>query len=360
MEFVRDQKVDVVHYHTFYGIPSSVTTHLRNLGISQVYTSHDYQPVCPMINLIKYDQSICVDYQDGAGCARCCAAAPSSATVALRASAIGKGLQSIAPIKAAVKRVLAKHRNKVVSGDPAPVSDAKNYRLRREASLRALNENVDLVLFNSGITKRYFEQHGFSGRAIVEPVAHQGIPPLDAATVFPSAVRKPLQLGYIGGSHPQKGHPEMLQALARLSEQRDDWRLLICGPGANTVNVPSSLRRLVDVRGVLPAKTLFERFDVLLVPSYWPEPYGFVVPEALAKGKYVVASQMVGAAWEIQSDLLHAYRDMNHMIALLDMLLEQLPERKTSASIEGVSGFARHVDKVTKTYWETRQIRTVQ
>ena len=51
---------------------------------------------------------------------------------------------------------------------------------------------------------------------------------------------------------------------------------------------------------------LYARYDAVVVPSLWQEPFSLVVPEALAAGTAVVASRRVGAAewFEDGRDLL--------------------------------------------------------
>jgi glycosyltransferase involved in cell wall biosynthesis len=65
----------------------------------------------------------------------------------------------------------------------------------------------------------------------------------------------------------------------------------------------------IDDRGRYDRSDLnlvFESMDVLVVPSTWPETFGFVVVEALSFGLPVVCSDLVGASFLIEgiSELL--------------------------------------------------------
>lgn len=115
-----------------------------------------------------------------------------------------------------------------------------------------------------------------------------------------------LRLLYLGRLHPKKGIENLLAGLARLGGQSGPrWSLVIAGGGER--GYAASLGRLVAELGLSRQVTmagevsgeakreLFERSDVVVVPSY-TENFGMVVAEALAHGVPVIASR--GTPWQ--------------------------------------------------------------
>jgi len=111
---------------------------------------------------------------------------------------------------------------------------------------------------------------------------------------------------YLGRLSPEKGVDTAMQALAELAHVRgvDDVKLTLIGPGK--ADYEAYLRNLVTQKGVrdrvifyghVPREKvpgLLNQFDVLVVPSKWPEPFGRVVLEGMAAGLAVVGTAMGG------------------------------------------------------------------
>src|ERR1019366_4917165 len=67
---------ELVHVHDLGGLPSSLLGLAQDRGVPVVMTLHDYQPLCPTINLYDAHGEICVRTQPGEMCVVCCADAP--------------------------------------------------------------------------------------------------------------------------------------------------------------------------------------------------------------------------------------------------------------------------------------------
>ena len=118
-----------------------------------------------------------------------------------------------------------------------------------------------------------------------------------------------LRLLFVGRLDPEKGAHLLLERLAILAAQDDSRR--ICCDLAGPPGPPVYMRRLhelleadalrgrVRLLGSVQRETtlrLYARYDAVVVPSLWKEPFSLVVPEALAAGAAVVAARWVGAA----------------------------------------------------------------
>ena len=119
--------------------------------------------------------------------------------------------------------------------------------------------------------------------------------PASLSVVRPLPQQSETEILYVGQVIRGKGVDLMLQALARLS-RRTTWHATIVGTG----NHLDSCRRLarmlgitnrVEFTGWVPHKELenyYARAAFTVVPSRWPEPFGMVGVEAMARGRAVV------------------------------------------------------------------------
>ena len=115
-----------------------------------------------------------------------------------------------------------------------------------------------------------------------------------------------LKLLYAGRIFPEKGIDTLIEALIELinNQGRRNIRLTLAGSGS--VDYENSLRQLVyqagltdyvEFLGWVPADempALLRKFDVLLLPSIWPEPFSRAVLEGMISGLVVVATQTGG------------------------------------------------------------------
>jgi len=132
--------------------------------------------------------------------------------------------------------------------------------------------------------------------------------PASAIARFRSAHRlepERRRLLYCGRLVPVKRVDLLIDAFADLADRRPDWDLLIAGDGelrgALEGRVPEKLRSRVTWLGFLqPGEVTlaYHVADVLVLPSDI-EPWALVVNEAMATGMVVIASDVVGAAYDL-------------------------------------------------------------
>jgi len=115
-----------------------------------------------------------------------------------------------------------------------------------------------------------------------------------------------LNLLYAGRLSEEKGVDTAIKALEKLvlGQNKREIRLSLAGSGS--VEYENHLRQLVNQAGLtdyvsffgrVPAEEmpqLLQKFDVLLVPSTWPEPFARVVLEGMISGLVVVATPTGG------------------------------------------------------------------
>lgn len=111
-----------------------------------------------------------------------------------------------------------------------------------------------------------------------------------------------LHIGIVGQIIPRKGHADLLAALAILHEHRaPPFKLLIIGTGSKEHEAELrqkieslDLQEIVEMVGFRHGEAIYQRLDLLVVPSIAPEPFGLVAVEAQARGIPVVVAKSGG------------------------------------------------------------------
>ncbi|HMO83470.1 MAG TPA: glycosyltransferase family 4 protein [Lacipirellulaceae bacterium] len=116
------------------------------------------------------------------------------------------------------------------------------------------------------------------------------------------------RLLYSGRLNPVKRIDLLLDAFAGLASDRREWDVVIVGAGPMETSlrerVPELLRSRVTWTGFLEADALraaYHACDALVLPSV-QEAWAVVVQEAMAAGRPVIASHVVGAARDLVKD----------------------------------------------------------
>jgi glycosyltransferase involved in cell wall biosynthesis len=158
-----------------------------------------------------------------------------------------------------------------------------------------------------------------------------------------------LNLLYAGRIYPEKGIDTIIEALIKLIDDqgRRDIRLSIAGSGS--IDYENHLRQRVNQSGltdhvsflgwVTPKEMpgLLRKFDVLLLPSIWPEPFSRSVLEGMISELVVVATQTGGTSEIIvdgENGLLFTPNDPEDLAKKLAHLTDE-PEARKQMSYAG-------------------------
>lgn len=91
LQWLREINAEVVHIHSQEGLPLDLIPAIERAGIPVVVTLHNYWFVCPQVDLLHKEQSVCTDYDGGRRCVGCL---PSHDARSLRrAKAMGDSLE---------------------------------------------------------------------------------------------------------------------------------------------------------------------------------------------------------------------------------------------------------------------------
>lgn len=224
-----------------------------------------------------------------------------------------------------IPMVLTEH----TSAFPRRLLSTQQIRIARLAMVQA-----KVVMPISLALQRSIEEHGIQAHFRVIPNA------VDTAIFYPPAERLPepdrkLQLLFVGSLTANKGIQDLLQALARLREQRDDWHLNIIGLGpldheyktlAANLGIAASVSFLGG-RTRQQVATTMRQTDLFVLPSHY-ETFSAVTAEALATGLPVLVTTCGGVVEFVTPEvgMLVSPGDPNALLRGLSHMLDRISE----------------------------------
>ena len=146
-----------------------------------------------------------------------------------------------------------------------------------------------------------------------------------------------LKLLYAGRMTPQKGIDTVIGAITKLVHGQGNRNISFSLAGSGSSEYENHLRQLVDHAGladhvsflgwIAPEEMpgLLRKFDVLLLPSIWPEPFSRAVLEGMISGLIVVAARTGGTPEIIvdgQNGLLFTPNDPEDLAKKIAYLME--------------------------------------
>jgi glycosyltransferase involved in cell wall biosynthesis len=296
---------DVVHTHNINGFSVAIWQAVKRRRIRLVHTLHDYYLLCPRTTL----------YRRGKSCESRC---------------IGC-------------RVLTANR---------------------KAASHLLDEIVSVSQSTLDKHKRYGHFPGVASKVIYN------IHPADGEVVAGKAESTNpdvLCFGFMGRIEPEKGIEILLRATQQLIQP--GWRLRIAGKGTDTYVASLKLKygdERIEWLGFTPAAAFYPTVDVVVIPSHWDEPMGYVCVESLYAGKPLICSRAGGLSEIARLSPVVAYfqpgnteelaRQVN--CALNDPIKWKQKTQPGTASLEQFTDQVV-VDKYLSTYHPVAEVATL-
>ena len=371
---------DVVHVHSLLNLTFELPRLARAKGAAVVATLHDHSLVCPAggQRLHLVERTVC-DRIDAARCGACFPHSPFRAqmSVAALGRTAGRGGALVgraarwfvrrAPGAAAFVRREVQARTQ-----PVPAGEV-------QARLDALGHVFDAVQLFVAPSKSVADEHERMGlhrsKLLVSDYGFVHAPVRRAARADPAraslpdesrgAALLPVRIGFVGTLVWHKGLHVLLEAARQLPVGA--WEIEAWGALDTFPDYTASLRTLaagmpVHFRGAFPneqAAEVYSRFDLLVVPSLWPENSPLVIHEAFMAGVPVVAAA-IGGIPELVRDgvngvLYEAHAPSSLADALRGLILR--PDR-----IADMAARAPHVKSIEEDAkdWERRYESALQ
>lgn len=191
-----------------------------------------------------------------------------------------------------------------------PGTALAQYRQQRQR-LALLRSYQSVVTFSEHMRREYL-RHGFDGTRVTRLPAVYPSLLVDPAGPDAHAATE-LRLGFVGRVERLKGLAVLIDALPQVAHQVDrPVRLVVAGDGPDTKRCREAADAVtrqhagisIEFLGWCPQARCTEvatSSDVLVMPSLWPEPFGFTGAEAVRRGVPVAAFRS-GAAPEWLTD----------------------------------------------------------
>lgn len=349
--WLDEWKPDIVHVISLITLSAAVARVVKQRGIPLAFTLVDFWMICPKINLVRGDGSLCEGQATSAECLTCLMwktkafqqmrrVLPEKQTEALlgwtsRTSSINRvrGLRGMALNMDERKRVMA---------EIAPLFD----------SVMAPSTKLGSVIDRSGLFRQKVR------------IIHSGH---DLSWLSSMPAKQPSQqvrLGYIGQLIPVKGVDKLIRAF-QLAGGEGKAQLLIHGDDSSNPQYAGALRDMaqsstsIHFMGSFPHSRLGEvlaQMDVLVVPSQWHENNPRVIQEAFAGKTPVIASNVGGIAEFIQhgvNGLLFERSSVDDLRAQIERVLNEPGLiRRLESGIGRVKTMSEEIDEVIKVYQE--------
>jgi glycosyltransferase involved in cell wall biosynthesis len=302
---LRATQPDVLHVHSLLNLSFMLPRLARARGVAVAATLHDHSLACPAggQRLHLLERTVCREIEP-ARCAACFPHSPFHAQLTVAgmgraAGADGSWLgraarwgASLAPGAAALfrRQVLARTR-------PVPAAEIE----ARLDGLRQVFDAVQLFVAPSRSVADAHERLGLhrskllvSDYGFVRPVLRP------AASRPPERDRVPVRIGFVGTLVWHKGLHVLIDAARQLPAgtfELEVWGALDTFP-EYTATLKTMARGLpVHFRGAFQnghGADVYSRFDLLVVPSLWPENSPLVIHEAFMAGVPVVGARIGG------------------------------------------------------------------
>ena len=379
-ELLDRERPDLAHVHHLAGLGAGVLDELARRRIPTVFTAHDHWAVCHRHVLLRPDLERCTAPGVARACARCD-----------RAEAFLNGLPGLGDYQAGVfaeslepgdRRRLADRLGDGARTAHGPGLEAVPAGAREQAERtaalvtrrglagrrRRLLARIDRALAPTRMLADELEQAGVpAGRIAVSPygVERELLEALPRPAFERVGPDRPLRFGFVGGLSKHKGAHVLLEAFAA---RRVPATLELFGESTDAPHVArlAGLARISGARlrggfdaGALPS--VLDSIDVLCVPSIWGENAPFVIREAFAAGRPVIASRL-GALEESVRDgvdgLLVPPGDAEAWREALDGLAAE-PARAASlaAGVRAPRSLGDQVDELAELYRELVGVR---
>lgn len=348
ISLLNELKIDILHLHTLMGLSLELLQEVKKAGIRIVYTTHDMYGLCTKM----LHQDPCEELKTSKCTYDCmlCKNGPSKKKLWVMQTHLYANLKE----SKIVKKVRMNEKKELNTKRDEAEQFFSQDRVKNRYALRKYYLQmfglIDKFHFNSSVSKEYFEKmlgNNIDGKVI--NIMHPTIK--DERFKHKKKENSNLILGYVGPYDEKKGFFLYKEVLTKLRSKHTKFEAYFCGD--------ISLDQFFDENGWVrnyglvseeKLNSLYEKFDILVVPSLWHETFGFVVLEAIAHGIPCIVSANVGAKDILKnSDFIFStgkqglYDELDHILSKPEKIAN-LKNKVLNLDIQ--LNFAEHVKQV--------------
>lgn len=313
---LKEFRPDIVHFHDFGGLCSSLIGIAGVNSVKTVNSHHSYWFICPKQDLIfASGPSICSG-PNADSCVRCLPYPVNRSRLNRARFSFGQRIVYRfipAKVRKRIKEPLLKIRHQFQAFAPLrdTCEDGKNIRgkvtekLRRsyvereKENLRLMSQEVSLNIAVSSFVKRRFVEWGVPSEKFI--VQHIGTHAAEFLKPVSREIKPPIVFGFIGPWNYNKGLHILIESYNRLSSDVKA-RLIVYGEPGVENEYGNKLKEMnkkpsVEFRGRYHYEDLqrvLSEIDVLVVPPVWYDNAPQVVFEGLSAGIPIIGARIGG------------------------------------------------------------------
>lgn len=346
---LTDLKIDVVHFHTFMGVPLELLQAIKQLKIKMVYTTHDFYGLCPKM-LATDPLSALLETKCSADC-MLCKAGPDKLKLWVMQSHLYATLKETK----AIKRLRSREKSTLsadLTNEKLSLARAKKRVALRKYYLEMFSY-IDEFHFNSQVARDYVKRFFPQAQGRVLNITHSGVTD-ERDNKDLRKQSEQIGFGYIGPYDAKKGFFMLKDALERLRLGHTNFEISFCGDVAQD---PFFENEWVHNYGILSQTELdkfYSQIDVLLMPSLWHETFGFVALEGISRGIPVLVSDHVGAKDLLSQEFIFTADEasLEEKLAVLCTEPELLDDlRQKLKQFEIPTSFSKHVAQLVAEFY---------
>lgn len=290
MNFIDNIKPDVIHFHTFMGIPLEALEEIKKRKIKMVFTTHDYYGFCPKMLLDNPKKEL--KFHSCSLDCMLCNRGPSYKKLILMQSRVYEFLKNTALIKKIRKLQKKQLENETFKGGVIE-NEEVNARYNLRKYYEKMYKLIDEFHFNSVVARDYIKQFLPNIHGKVINITHSGLE--DNRKIREYKDNKVIKIGYIGIYDAKKGFFEFIESLKEVRKKHLNFEVYFYGDICNNVFFNNKWVHNMGVKKESEMRKVYRNIDLLVLPSIWHETFGFVTLEATLEGTPVLVSQNVGA-----------------------------------------------------------------
>lgn len=296
ISFLKKVNVEIVHIHTFMGLYKEFLDACKELNIRIVYTTHDYFGLCTKVNFIDFNGKLC-EKRDIEKCIVCNNSAYSLNTIRILQSRQYRFAKKIGLIEKAKKTrfILKKKNDNIVcenlSNNKITTTINKEEYTGLLEYYNTLYSLIDIFLYNSKLTMDIYNDYIESKGEIVT-ITHSDIKDNRKIKSFSN---EKLRLTYLGPFKEYKGFNILISIMKEF--EKENYKNIELNAYGDNGKLEFESRN-INLNGKYlynDLQQIFDKTDVLVVPSIWNETFGFITLEALSYGVPVLITEKVGS-----------------------------------------------------------------
>jgi len=352
MHFLSEIKPSIIHVHTLMGMHQEFLEAAKKLDIRIIYTTHDYFGICP--KTVLYDgKQICKYNGMGEHCSSCNKSALPYWKMVILQSHMYKKIKNNIIISIIKKSYIKKITDKVTVEVKSAIEYVDYSVLKKFYD--DLFTKIDFYHFNSETTKKIFKNYLPNIKGETINISHKNI---SDHRVIRKFQEDKLCITYLTSCADFKGFNILKQAIVELHDHNLDIQLNIYNDYQSNVSYIKGCG-MFDYSDL---SCIYDKTDLLVVPSLWNETFGFLVLEGLSYGIPVLLTENVGAK-DIIKDGITGIVIEPTLVALKNEI-KKIYENRELLSIMNKNilkdninfSFDEHVNKINNMYQECNHL----